>query len=307
MINISQRATQGSKHDDNLRKTLDVIKTTDLSQYAKASEVLQMNVLIIKLIADSFTDEELAKDQSSFLFHLVDLNCKIHYAAEKNAAKLPGLQEKLLLLSKILFTRTINWIDAAQKLEGKTNPMKEFAGNTAELVRLLLENTIKPQENNAKEFKNRLLVFKAILSHIGSFILKKSRYFKTSTEKYLIPELINYLLHLHERFANNDEEDVLQILFESLFMILMAIPETKIDTYKGDEWVTTEYNKVLDRLVVLAIDTKDNDTREKYKAVLKSLCRKTPFNILELWEKAVKSQSISRMELMASLKKFIEG
>lgn len=307
LVNINLRSAKGSRYDEDLSKTLSVIKEIDLSEYGKIAEILQMNILMVKMISDCFTDEELTKAQSTFLFHAIDLNCKVHIAIEKNASKFPQLQEKLLLLSKIFFCRNISWVDAAQKLEGRTDPMKEFAGNIAELVHLSLETNLRKQEDKGKEFKKRLVLFKTILTHLGPFIHKKSRYLKTRENKYLVPELLDYLMFLHEKFVNNDEEDVMPTLFEALFMILMTIPDLRAEAYKGEEWITPDYQKFLERNVVLAIDAKDNDTKEKYKAVLKSLCKKTPFNVLDMWEKAVKTQSVARMELISSLKKSIDG
>jgi len=306
MININTRATQGSKYDDNLLKTLELIKGIDFNSYAKPADILQMSLLMIKLIADSFSDQEFTQAQSTFLFHAINLNCKVHDAVQKNQAKLPGFQEKLLVLGKIFFSRNISWVDAAQKLDGKADSVKELGGDIAELVYLIMETTLKKQENTGKEFKNRLQLFKTILGHLGLFILKKSRYLKTSENKYLVPELIDYLMFLHQKFSVDDPEDVLPLLFESLFLILTTIPDSVIEPYKGEQWIIKDYTKFLDQLIVLTIDSNNDGTKEKYKALLKSLCKKTPFNILDEWERAAKSSSIPRLELLASLRKNIE-
>lgn len=306
MANINARTSQGSKHDDQLLKTLDVIKGVDFNSYAKPAEILQISLLIIKMIADCFSTQEFTQAQSSFLFHAIHLNCKVHAAVQRNEAKLPGFQEKLLALSKIFFSKDITWTDATQKLDGKTDSVKELGGDVAELVYLIMETTLKKQENSGKEFKNRIQSFKTILGHLGLFILKKSRYLKTSENKYLVPELIDYLVFLHKKFSVDDPEDILPILFESLFLILMTIPDCVIEPYKGDPWIIKDYHNFLDQLIALTIDANDNGTKDKYKALLKSLSKKTPFNILDEWEKAAKSSSIPRLELLASLRKNLE-
>jgi len=275
--------------------------------YAKIVEILQMNVLMVKLISDTYSDEELTTTHSTLLFNAIEISRKAYCVAEKNSEKMSEFQEKLLLLSKIIFCKNINWTDAVQKVEGKADLMNDIGRNIGELLHQILNTTLKSQEDKGKEFKLKADLFKNILSHFGLFLFRKSRYLKTVNSKYIVPELINYIVFLHEKFCNNDPEDVLPILFESLFTILMTIPDSKSDSFKGEEWIIPNYSAFLERIIILAIDANDNETKNKYKTILKSLSKKTPFNILDQWEKAVQSQSMARIDLLSSLKKEIES
>jgi len=306
MVNISQRQTNNSTYDDVLLGSLHLVKVVDLTSYSKVSEILQMNVLMVKMIYDSFSDEELTKTHSSFLFNAIEMSYKAYCVAEKNSEKLSQFQDKLLHLSKIIFCKDINWSDAVQKFEGNDASMKEIGRSVGELLHKILLTTLKSQETKGKEFKSRVELLKRILTHLGHFLFRKSRYLKTIENNYIVPELINYIVFLHEKFCNDDPDDVLPALFESLFIILMTIPDSKLDSFKGEEWIIPNYSAFLERIIVLTIDAKDKETKTKYKAILKSLCKKTPFNILDQWEKAVKSQSMARIDLLSSLKKEIE-
>ncbi len=85
-------------------------------------------------------------------------------------------------------------------------------------------------------------------------------------------------------------------------MALLAIQDHKIEEYPGDEAVIPNYNKFIERLMVITLDVKDEQNRERYRAVLNTLCRKTPLNFMNLWEASVKTQSLSRSDLLYSIR-----
>ncbi len=307
MINISQREHDPAKYDDNLLKTLDLIKQLDKSSNSKVFEILKINIMVIKMIDEFYTDEELTKSKSIFLYYAINLISKAYEVIEKQPEKLSWYQEKLILLSNTYFCKNILWMDASEPLQGKVEQSIEFTVSVANLLNQILELTLRNQETNGKEFKKKITLFKNILTHLGKFIYKKSPHLKTSANKYIFPEILEYLLSLHEKFANHDPEDILFIIFEPFFYLLVAIPDVKDDSYKGEKWILPNYSQFLERLIVLTIDCQDSENKRKYIAVLKSLSKKTPFNILDLWELAVKSQSLARIELLSSLKKDLEG
>jgi hypothetical protein len=300
---LNAREKNPEYYHDILVKTLLVIRQTDLAKYSKAQEILQVNVLVPKLIADSFSDEELTKTHPEFLVGSLDLINKIYHSAEQNVSKIEELKDKLLILAKKIFCRNISWVDAISFYETKKEILSGFLTNVSDLVRVLLTR-VKKVENTQKEYKNRIVTFNTILNHLGPLIIKKPNLLKGSDGNFLVPELVDYLMFAHEKFVSIDEEGILQVLFEALFGILLVL-STQTDEYKGDEAIIPDYNNFLDRIIILTIDTKDVVIKEKYKAVLKSLCKKTPFNILREWEKAINSKSISRIELLTSLKNHI--
>jgi hypothetical protein len=305
MSGIYRREKSPVYYQDVLTKTLSLIKEVDITSYSKAFEVIQMNILIPKLIADTFTDEELANAQSYFLYYSVDLIRKIYNSAEKNVPKIQELRDKLLILTKNFFCRNISWLDSLHKFEDKKDFLNSYLSNIAELV-TIMSNNLKKRENVQKDFKANLVNFTTILNHLGPLVAKKARLMINKENKYLVPELSEYLLFLHEKFIGIDEEEIMPVLFEALNLLLVVIPDQK-DEWEGDEALIPKYKKFLDRIIVLTIDAKDQAYREKYKNILKVLCKKTPYNILREWEKALQTQSVARIDLLTSLKKDIAG
>ncbi len=280
---------------------MSIFKEIDYKAYSKNFEVIQLNILICKLITDSFSDEELTGSQSIILYHLINIIQKIYLCGDISQPKIKELIDKLLGLTKTIFCRKISWLESLKKMDSKKGFVDLFLGNIADLVNVVLKN-LQKHENNLKEYKSRWGTFKTIISHLGPLTINRPKLLKTLEGKFLVPILIDYLMDCHEKFSNFDEEGMLPILFEALFMALMAVADNKIERYNGDEAIIPNYDKFLERLVVLTLDTKDEQNKERYKAVLKTLCRKTPFNFMELWEKSVNNQSLARIDLFFSMK-----
>lgn len=275
-----------------------MLKGIDMSSYSKAYEILNINILITKLLGDSFSNADLAESHAIIFFYLIDLLRKTYNIAETNAAKTQELRDKMLNLTKIILCRDINWKNCLKNIPDQS---KEMYANVADLIGVIL-SSLQRSEKNLKELKPKLKPFNKILSHITALASTKPEYMITSQKAFIIPQIVEFLLHMHERFFSIDEEGLLPDLFEGLLTVLVAQKDNQDEGYNGDEAVIPNYNEFIDRIIVLNLDTKDPINKEKYKALLKVLARKTPFNMLKLWEKAVNTHSVSRMELLDSIR-----
>lgn len=53
----------------------------------------------------------------------------------------------------------------------------------------------------------------------------------------------------------------------------------------------------------MVLDTKSSEIHEGFMKILKISCKRTPVNILNEWSKALSTNAVKRMDLMALLKK----
>jgi len=68
--------------------------------------------------------------------------------------------------------------------------------------------------------------------------------------------------------------------------LLSLLPQTSEDYYKGSEELLLDYPRFLDTFIQYAINEKDIDLQQKYIAILKGLCKKTPLNFSREYQAA---------------------
>lgn len=131
----------------------------------------------------------------------------------------------------------------------------------------------------------------------------KSLYFvekKTNKPIYILQICIDFMMQEYESTLQPNPILVRRIL-DSLLNLVKCFPSHINDLYKGEEYYYMNYDGLLNKLLKLAIDCQDVESKENLIKCLKILCRKTPMNFRILIQAASYNKQHSRLELLQKI------
>jgi hypothetical protein len=292
---ISESETKG--REIITMKVLTILRDVDLSNYSKASDVILINIGLIRVTLEKYLESKCSTSESAHIVSMsFQLISNVLNVLTEQKVKFKDIHDKFIKLFKYTFSRHINYSVIASNLD--ENKKSEFITAISDII---YHYTILMKDNaNKKEFKLSVQSFKTLISYLTPELSSKTSQFMTSKKKYIIPDIFEFAMSQSELLNGDDEFQLLPLMFQIMIDLSSLIPE-KLEFYNGQSYTVTDYPTFIKRLITLHLDTKDSDVKFSIKIILKKLKLKTPDNWLKELERALKDKNLSKMELLQSL------
>ena len=227
------------------------------------------------------------------------------------------------------FSFLLEW-SLKTELKLKENYLKNFFQNSY----LFSQSIVKNNENLKRLFENQTLALPRIIyswmnlqrknfkSKIGEIMLffcealkninnllnsNKSKFdffyegvLSSNKKIYLLPYSIDFMIDQYD-VLSLPNPTIVKKLFECLLDLFQCMPDYKDQLYKGDEINYDDYDKLINKIIKLAIDAQDNECKEYLMKSLKILWNKTPLNFKIQIQAADYNKQHSRLELLSKV------